>query len=153
MHFLPVILGIILCLAVGGAASLLQGGALTTWYPFLNKSALTPPGIVFGGVWTLLYILMGVSIGLVWSRKEPGYKALSGLFALQLAVSFVWSVAFFLYRSPWAGLAVITVLLPLLLLYMKRAFSHNRASAWLFVPYVLWVAFAWYLNFYVALHN
>ena len=153
MRFLPVFFGVFICLAVGFAGSLLQSDALRTWYPFLEKSALTPPGAVFGGVWTVLYIMMGVSIGLVWMRKATDYRGLTGLFALQLAFNFLWSVAFFLFRSPWAGMAAISALLPLIILYAVRCHTHSRLTACLLLPYIFWVAFAWYLNLYVALHN
>ena len=153
MKHLPIVIGIVACLAVGELSSLLQRDALQSWYPHLDKSALTPPGVVFAGVWVLLYVLMGVSIGLVWRRKALDYKMVTGLFVWQLVLNFFWSVAFFFFRSPWAGMAVITGLLSLLLYYAWRAYPHNKASSYLFFPYIIWVAFAWYLNLHVAVYN
>ena len=154
MKYLPIVIGIAACLAVGELSSLLQSDALQSWYPQLDKSVLTPPGVVFAVVWVLLYILMGVSIGLVWKkRKAPDYKMVTGLFVGQLVLNFFWSVVFFFFHSPWAGMMVITGLLALLLYYAWRAYPHNKVSSYLFFPYILWVAFAWYLDFHVALHN
>ena len=129
MKYLPIVIGIAACLAVGELSSLLQIDALQSWYPQLDKSVLTPPGVVFAVVWVLLYILG------------------------QLVLNFFWSVVFFFFHSPWAGMMVITGLLALLLYYAWRAYPHNKVSSYLFFPYILWVAFAWYLNFHVALHN
>lgn len=109
MKYLPIVIGIAACLAVGELSSLLQSDALQSWYPQLDKSVLTPPGVVFAVVWVLLYILMGVSIGLVWKkRKAPDYKMVTGLFVGQLVLNFFWSVVFFFFHSPWAGMMVIT---------------------------------------------
>ena len=153
MKYLPIVIGIAACLAVGELSSLLQSEALLSWYPQLDKSVLTPPGAVFAIVWGLLYVLMGVSIGLVWKRKAPDYRMVTGLFVGQLVLNFFWSVAFFFFRSPWAGMAVITGLLALLPYYAWRASPHNKVSSYLVFPYILWVAFAWCLNLHVALHN
>ncbi|SBV92053.1 conserved membrane hypothetical protein [uncultured delta proteobacterium] len=104
-------------------------------------------------VWTILYVLMGVSIGLARRSGHPGRAMLTGLFLVQLAVNFLWSAAFFYLRSPAAGLGLISVLFPLLLLYAWKSRPVNRASFRLFIPYILWVGFAWYLNCYIFLHN
>lgn len=132
MKYLPIVIGIAACLAVGELSSLLQSDALQSWYPQLDKSVLTPPGMVFAVVWGLLYILMGVSIGLVWKRNAPDYKMVTGLFVGQLVLNFFWSVAFFFFHSPWAGMMVITGLLALLLYYAWRAYPHNKVSSYLF---------------------
>ncbi len=153
MKYLPVVIGILVCLAFGMAAAALQSESLRVWYPFLNKSVLTPPNVAFPVAWTTLYILMGSSVGLVWMEKQAGSKSVIALFALQLAANFLWSILFFTFRSPLAALGDISLLFILILIYIRQSLSLNRAAAWLFLPYAVWVAFAWYLNLYVALHN
>lgn len=143
----------IFSLAIGMSAGGLQSDALREWYPTLNKPELTPPDWVFPIAWTLLYILMGLSIGLVRISGRPGYKAVTGIFLVQLALNFFWSVAFFYLRRPTAGLGIITLLIPLLLLYVKQSLPLSKIGAYLFIPYILWVGFAWYLNFFIVLHN
>lgn len=153
MKYLSLIIPIVVCLAVGMTAGVLQSDAVQTWYPHLNKSALTPPDAAFPVAWTILYILMGISIGLILRDKKPGYPAVTALFAAQLAANFLWSILFFTFHNPVAGLVDISILLILLLVYARRAWPLCRACAWLFLPYIAWVAFAWYLNLYVVLHN
>ena len=142
-----------LCLAVGLVAGALQADSLKDWYPCLNKPALTPPDWAFPVAWTILYVLMGFSIGLARESGHPGRTALTGIFLVQLAVNFLWSVAFFALRSPAAGLCLISVLFLLLTVYAWKSRPVNRISSSLFVPYILWVGFAWYLNFSIFLHN
>ena len=153
MKYLPIILGAALCLVVGFAASALQADSLQSWYPLLNKPSLTPPDAAFPVAWTILYILMGASIGLVWMRKPAGYQAITGIFVVQLVANFLWSVVFFNQRSPGAGLAVIVTLLVLLLIYFALTWRALRASAYLFIPYILWVGFAAYMNYFIFRHN
>lgn len=140
-------------LAVGMTAGVLQKDSLREWYPYLDKSALTPPDWVFPVAWTTLYVLMGVSVGLARREPHPERGVVTGIFLVQLAVNFFWCMAFFVLRSPAAGLGLISVLFPLLLLYVWKSRAINRISALLFIPYILWVGFAWYLNLYVFLYN
>ena len=153
MKYIQPVLWAVLCLAVGMVAGALQAGSLKAWYPSLDKSALTPPDWVFPLAWTILYVLMGLSIGLARKSDRPGRTPLTGIFLVQLAVNFLWSVAFFFLRSPAAGLGLISVLFLLLLLYAWKSKGINNVSFQLFIPYILWVGFAWYLNLHVFLHN
>lgn len=153
MNYLNFILWPAFCVAVGFIAGMLQSDALRDWYPFLNKPSLTPPDWVFPLAWTALFILMGLSVAL--ARNNPAYKRrmITGIFLVQLAVNFLWSIAFFYLHSPAAGLGVISVLFVLLLLYAWKSWPLSRLSAYLFVPYIVWVGFAWYLNLYVVMLN
>ena len=153
MKYKQPILWAALCLAVGMAAGALQADSLKEWDPYLNKPGLTPPDWAFPVAWTILYVLMGFSIGLARNSSHPGRKALTGVFLAQLAVNFLWSMAFFVMRSPAARLGLISVLFLLLLIYAWKSRPINRISAYLFVPYILWVGFAWYLNFSIFLQN
>lgn len=143
----------VLCLAVGMTAAAFQRDSLRDWYPLLHKPPLTPPDWVFPVAWTLLYILMGLSISLVRSSGRPGRGVATAIFLLQLAVNFSWSIAFFYLRNPAAGLGVISALFALLLLYVWKSLPISRLGAYLFLPYLAWVGFAWYLNCYIVLRN
>lgn len=148
--FLAYTLPIVLALAIGALGSYIQSPAISEWYPTLTKSPLTPPAIAFPIAWTVLYILMGISIGAMISQ---GDMSLVRLWLLQLLVNFIWSVAFFALRSPLFGLIVILILDVLVFTYTVYAFGQNRLAAWLFVPYMLWLLFATYLTGYIYLHN
>lgn len=145
---------VILCLSIGLLASRLQIESLEAWYPSLSKPSLTPPNVVFPAVWGLLYICMGVSFGLVISEPDrPGRNQLIVLFTGQLALNFCWSLAFFYLQSPAGGLVVILLLEAALICYAVKAWSLNKTASVLFWPYILWVAFATYLNVFILMYN
>ncbi|MBR7183461.1 MAG: tryptophan-rich sensory protein [Alistipes sp.] len=148
--FLAYAIPIILSLAVGMIGSTIQTSALAEWYPTLLKSPLTPPAIVFPIAWTILYILMGVSIGILVAR---GDMSVVRLWLLQLLVNFLWSVGFFALRSPLAGLITILILDVLVFAYIVYTYSISKGAAWLFVPYMIWILFASYLTGYIYLNN
>lgn len=142
------------CFAVGGLSSLLQSSALDEWYPFLDKSPLTPPALAFPIVWSLLYLCIGISGGLVVTSGSPSRHRTMRLWTAQLAFNFAWSVLFFTFRNPLLGLLDIVTLDVLVALYLVRTFRHReRAAGWLFVPYLAWILFATYLNGHVLVAN
>jgi Fe-Mn family superoxide dismutase len=147
---LSYLIPIMLCFAVGALGSYLQTSALAEWYPTLRRSSLTPPNIVFPIAWSVLYLLMGVSIGTLVSR---GDMSVVRLWLFQLLVNFLWSVTFFAMRSPLAGLITILVLDVLVFAYIIYAASRRPLASWLFVPYLLWLIFATYLNGYIYKNN
>lgn len=120
------------------------------WYPTLAKPAWTPPSWLFGPVWSALYLCIAVVGWRVWRKTSPadapGRRALSGGWWLQLALNAAWSWAFFYFRNPAAGLAVIGALLVTILWIQSRLARLDRPSALLWTPYVLWVGFASCLN-------
>lgn len=146
-------LAVLACFATGFIASRFQLEALASWYPHLHKSPLTPPNWVFPVAWSALYVCMGLSIGLIIASGGADKGFFIKLFAAQLFFNFIWSIAFFYWKSPLAGLVVIAVLAVLIVLYAATAYSSYRASALLFLPYIAWVAFAAYLNVYIVLRN
>jgi len=128
----------------GSLAMRLANGA---WYDNLNKPSWTPPDWLFGPVWSVLYLLMGVSVWLVWgSKSAPGRGGAIAIFTVQLLLNAVWTGLFFLLQSPLAGLVDIS-LLWVAILAAITAFSRIRPlAATLLLPYLLWVGFAWTLN-------
>lgn len=138
----PQIVGVVGALA-GPAAS---GG----WYRRLAKPAWRPPDAVFGPVWTLLYLLMGLASFLVWKEAGGPYRDLVpwalALYAVQLVLNLAWSWLFFRLRSPLAGLLDLGALTAVLVATVGAFFRVSRAAGWLLVPYLLWVLFALALN-------
>ena len=99
--FLAYFIPVILAFAIGALGSYIQGTALEEWYPYLVKSAATPPALVFPIAWGVLYLLMGISVG---TMLEKGDLSVLRLWLLQLLLNFLWSVCFFALRSPFLGL-------------------------------------------------
>ena len=148
--FLAYCLPVLVAFVVGAIGSYIQGEALVAWYPYLIKSPITPPAIVFPIAWSVLYVLMGISIGTMLAR---GDMSLVRLWLLQLLLNFLWSVCFFALRSPLLGLLVILALDVATFAYIIYAAGRRSVAAWLFVPYMLWLIFATYLNGYIYINN
>ena len=146
-------LSIILCLFAGYTAGILQADAITHWYPLLNKSSLTPPNIVFPIAWTILYVLIGVSFALVILSNIKSKKAVIMMFAVQLILNWLWSLFFFRMQNPLLGYMDIVVLDGIVLWYILVTFRQLKASAILFLPYLIWILFATYLNLYILMYN
>jgi translocator protein len=118
------------------------------WYAGLVKPALTPPGWVFGPVWTLLYAMMGTAAWLVW-RTLGVYGALIplGLFLGQLALNALWSYLFFGLQRPGLALLDIVALWLAILATLVNFWRAYASAGLLLLPYLFWVSFATYLNF------
>ncbi len=116
------------------------------WYASLQKPAGTPPGWVFGPVWSVLYIMMAVAVWLVW--KRPGQPPLLpiGIFILQLMANAAWSWLFFGLQRPGLAFMDIAVLWILIVACLLAFRPHSKVAAWLMAPYLVWVTYAAYLN-------
>ncbi len=142
---LRLVVGIGVCLLAGLVGSLATRGAVASWYPTLVKPSFTPPSWLFGPVWTVLYVLMGVAVALVW-HKGSGVSAATALFLVQLLLNVFWSLFFFGLRSPTLALVDIAALWGALLVTVSVFWRIVPASGILLVPYLLWVSFATILN-------
>lgn len=148
------ILCLVIPLAVGGLSSLVTRGSMDA-YSGMNQPPLAPPGWVFPVVWTVLFILMGMASYLVLASgkdREDIRQALR-LYGLQLAVNFFWSILFFKLSLCWAAFVWIVLLWGLVLLTLLRFSRISKPAGWLLIPYLVWVAFAGYLNFAICLLN
>lgn len=134
-----------ICLAVGAVGGYFTADSIPTWYAALQKPSWNPPSSVFAPVWTILYILMGVSAFMVW-REGPSTVNM-GLFAVQLTLNLAWSILFFGMRRPDLAFYEI-ILLWLSILATALVFAKvDRVAGWLLAPYLAWVTFAAVLNF------
>src|SRR5208337_1333493 len=128
----------------GAVVGIFTVTGLSGWYTTLNKPWFTPPDYVFGPVWTILYILMGISLYLFISKREENKFLKTGiiLFAAQLSVNLLWSVLFFGLHSPIAGLVCILVMLALIVATLLAFRKVSTPAALLLVPYIAWVCIA-----------
>lgn len=140
-------LAVFLVLCIGGGAASGLATPPGEWYASIAKPSWTPPGWLFGPVWTALYAMMGVAAWLLWRRRadRTARRALA-CFAVQLALNFAWTPAFFGLRSPGLALAIIVALLGAIAATVVASWRASRAAAWLLVPYLAWVGFATALN-------
>jgi len=129
-------------------------GSAEAWYASLSKPAWMAPDWVFGPVWAVMYVLMAVAAGLVWSvRDREDVCGALGLFGVQLAATLAWSVCFFGFRSPLLGLIDLTALWCAVAATAAEFWGIRRAAGALLVPYLLWVTYALALNIAVLLRN
>ena len=147
-----IIISIAACLLVGFLSSFATRSSVNDWFLTLEKPIFNPPGWVFMPVWTILYILMGYSFAIIWSRKSQtsnGRRMIKNalvIFGIQLALNALWSVLFFGLCNPF--LALIEILLLWLMIFETiKAFNKiDNFAAKLLLPYLIWVSFATILN-------
>ena len=121
------------------------------WYQSLEKPFFQPPAWVFGPVWTTLYVLIAIAGARTWLQAPSSGRM--QVWFMQMILNFLWSPAFFGYQSPILGLVVIIPMLVAILAFIGLSWHRDCISAWLFLPYAGWVAFATALNAAIALLN
>ena len=147
MSLPKLITSIAISLSAGAIGSLFTIQSLQDFYPALIKPPLNPPNTIFGPVWTLLYILIGISLYLVWNTKSsPKRTQATDWFYIQLGLNLLWSIMFFGFRSPLFGLITIGSLFFAIIQTMRLFQPISRSAFWLLAPYLAWVSFATYLN-------
>lgn len=121
-------------------------------YNTLQKPPLAPPGFLFGIVWTILYIFMGISYGLLETRRLVD-ESVKKIYYTQLIVNLIWPILFFVFKARLISCFWI-ILLDILVIYMIIAFDRkHKLAAYLQIPYLIWGLFATYLNIGVYLLN
>jgi len=134
------------CFAAPGVGQFFGGPG--QWYRELHKPEFTPPGWVFGPVWTALYICMGLAAWLVWRKIGFTRGAIPlSLFAVQLILNAVWTPLFFGLQNPALAFADIVALWVAVVLTTVSFFRVSSAAGWLMTPYLAWGTFAAVLNF------
>ena len=141
---LSLVLALILAAYIGSRASIDVSNDL--WYTSLNKSDLNPPGYVFGIVWPILYILMMISAFL-------SYEKIFIVFNIQLVLNAAWSWLFFKFQMPLVSLLDIYLLIALNIFILTLMFKESKLAFLLFIPYVVWISFASYLNLFIVINN
>ncbi|MFH1423526.1 MAG: TspO/MBR family protein [Candidatus Nealsonbacteria bacterium] len=166
------IVSILICQATGVLGSFFTAPAINTWYAFLAKSSFNPPDFVFAPVWTLLFLLMGIALYLVWSKNwhievkaetanQKTWNPISrklytgtwreenavAIFSLQLGLNILWSIIFFGLKAPGFAFFEILMLWFAILYTIVNFYRISKASSFLLLPYLLWVSFAAVLNF------
>lgn len=148
MKLLTPFISIVIAEAAGLLGSLVTTPAVKTWYPTLMKPAWNPPASVFGPVWTVLYVLMGIAAAIVWNHRElPGAKAALWVYGVQLVLNLAWSLLFFGLKNPGIALIEICVLLVTIIITTIMFWRVNTWAGVLMLPYIVWVSFATYLNY------
>ena len=141
------IVSLLLPLGLGAIAGMFTAEAIPEWYASLNSPSFNPPNWVFGPVWTCLYILIGISLFLIWKQntsKERNQAIF--VFFIQLTLNFSWSFIFFYFNLIGLALLEIILLWISIVIMLVSFYKIKPMAAYINIPYLLWVSFATILN-------
>lgn len=139
------IISILIPLAVGSLSALISGNM--SMYSTLNKPSFSPPSYIFSIIWTLLYILMGISSYIIFvSGNTNSAKALK-TYGLQLFFNFCWSIIFFGFSQYLLAFLWLIALIILIIIMIQQFYKISPIAAYLQIPYLLWCVLAAYLNY------
>ena len=151
----PYIISVAIALAVGGLSAFLTRNSMDI-YSTINTPPLSPPSILFPIVWTILYVLMGISAAIVYTKRQEQYVAVTSalfVYGISLFLNFWWSIIFFSGRLFTFALIWLIFLDLSVIATIKRYKSISNLAAYLQLPYLIWVLFATYLNFGIVILN
>lgn len=148
----PYIFSILLSLTVGGLSALATANNMNI-YDKINPPPLAPPGWLFAVVWTVLFILMGISAAIIFTSKSKRKDDALFIYAVSLVLNFSWSIFFFNMQSFIVAFIILIALWVSIVITIIQYYKINKAAAWLQLPYLLWVTFAGYLNAAIILLN
>jgi len=133
----------------------LFGGNSSGAYQDIIRPSFSPPGWIFGVVWPILYLLMGIAAYRVWMVGKQGKDVKKALtfYGIQLFLNFIWSILFFRYNLIGLALIEIVILLVFIIITTIMFFRIDKKAGWLMVPYILWVSFATVLNYSIYVLN
>ena len=153
--FLKLLASIIVCHTAGFIGSIFTTPAIPDWYTGLTKPIFNPPNWIFFPVWITLFLLMGISLYLVWSGglEDEKVKQAVIIFAVQLLLNIAWSLLFFGLKSPFLAFLEIIILWIVILINIVQFYSISKTAGLLLLPYILWVSFAAILNFFIFTLN
>lgn len=148
-QFIPFLINIAIPISIGAVGGLITMDAVKTWYPTLTKPSFNPPNWIFGPVWSLLYLIIGISAYLVWQKREQvaHFPRVVAVYFIQLVLNLFWSFLFFYAHKIGASLAEIGALLVAILINARVFYKIDKTAGLLFIPYALWVSFATLLTY------
>jgi len=148
------IIWIVALIAIGGVIGSLTKPEISTWYSTLNRSTLTPPNYVFPVAWTILYGIIGACGWLIWRPQAfTKLSVIKTLYVAQLILNWSWTPLFFHYHLTGLSLIVLIAMDILVCALIWLAYKKMRAVSLLMIPYLSWILFASYLNFYIWQYN
>ena len=136
-----------------GVIGALLGGGTSQIYSTLNKPPLSPPGIVFPIVWSILYLLMGIGAYFLSNERKVEISKLLKIYWIQLILNALWPLVFWRLQAFWLAAVIIIAILFLVVWLTLEAFKINKLSSYMFIPYIVWLLFALYLNIGIAVLN
>lgn len=143
---------IIVSLATGALSAFITMDSMNI-YSTVETPPLSPPSILFPIVWTILYILMGISAARIYIANGKTWSTSLNVWAAQLFVNFLWSIIFFNMQAFLFAFVWLLLLLALIVTMIVLFYKQDKIAAYLQIPYLIWVTFAGYLNLGIYLLN
>ncbi len=137
----------LVCLVLGFLSGVATADSISTWYAQLIKPGWNPPNWLFGPVWSILYILMGVSLAMVLNSTSTLKTKAVIVFSVQLILNLAWSYIFFVQKNMGGALIEIIFLLIFIIVTIVSFYPIRKTASYLLLPYLCWVAFASFLNY------
>lgn len=154
MNWIKLVVSLAISFSAAAIGSLATTPNIPTWYAVIEKPFFTPPNWVFGPVWSFLYLLIGISLYLIWTHNDQLSKRTAYiLFGLQMILNTAWSLVFFGLQMPWAGMAIILLLDIAVIATLIRFYRIHKIAGLLLIPYLAWIVFATFLNSGIAILN
>jgi benzodiazapine receptor len=153
INWFQLIVLVLITALVGVLGSLFSGNTGQIYTSFM-KPPLSPPGWLFGIIWPVLYLVMGIAVYIIYQKPQtPERKKSTALYWVQLFVNFLWPVVFFRFEWYWISVVVILLLDVLVLITTIWFYKIKKVAGYLMIPYLLWIIFATYLNIGIAWLN
>ncbi len=155
MNWIKLVVAIAVSELAGVIGAIFTTPAISTWYLSLKKPSFSPPNFLFAPVWTILFLLMGIAVYLVWVKNGSisRIRLALGIFLVQLILNVLWSYLFFGLQNPAVALGEVILLWLAILATIISFFPLSRLAAYLLLPYLLWVSLAAVLNFSIVKLN
>jgi len=157
MKFNPIafLINLALTLSVGYLGMLFTQEAVNTWYTTLAKPTFNPPNWIFAPVWTLIFILMALAASIIWQKRTSitHFPRTSAVYLIQLVLNVLWSFLFFYRHEIGMALIEILILLAVVIVNARVFYKIDKTAGLLFLPYILWLAFATVLNYNIFILN
>ena len=153
-NYLSLIIWIVALIVIGGVIGSLTKQEISTWYSTLSRSTLTPPNYIFPIAWTILYGIIAACGWLIWRNSSfPKLSVIKTLYVIQLILNWSWTPLFFSYHLTGFSLVILCAMDILVGMLIYLTYPKIRAVSLLMMPYLLWILFASYLNFYIWWYN
>ena len=148
-NILKLVTALIICQLAGLIGSIFTSSSLFSWYVYLEKPSFTPPRWLFSTVWIILFVLMGISLYLLWknSLQERAVRVVLFWFGSQLGLNILWSIIFFGLKALFLAFIEILLLWMAILVTIIKGIKVSKTAALLLIPYWGWVSFVAVLNF------
>ncbi len=151
----PYVISVAFALGIGGLSALITAGNMDL-YSEIVQPPLAPPAFLFPVVWTILYILMGISSAMIWQERSTNRQEVDtalSVYALNLFLNFFWSIIFFNMRAFLFAFIWLIALWAVILIMIIKFIKTKPVAGYLQIPYLLWVTFAGYLNLAIYILN